>query len=483
MARTRFLIVALFVSGLAVLLSLACDDLVTETINTTIAGHPTAEFRLQSGYNDSGCVPFEVGFDDQSSGPITRWTWYFGDGDSVVNDTNPVHIYDSAGVYACTLKVEDTATDGIDVEVKSRFVVVGTVLADFSSADTVGCAGQSVYFQASGLGGVTSLRWDYGDGSFRVVNENLDSPVVRQYAAEGLYTVTLTATGDCGQKEITKTDYIRVVECPVAVIGLDADRGCIPFKVHFADTLSTVPAGEIIGTHSWDFGNGRTSNKAVDSVDFTTADTFVVRLAVSASNGGVDTAYDTVIGVAPTQAAFTALTPTTGCLIPNRQFQVKFQSQSVGEIDSLLWEFGDGDTSWNDPSPIHAYEEGFYSVILRAYGECGTDVVENEDFVVVSAPFQGEASFGIWENFSSSLVTSDTILADSNYTFFENAAPSAIKRRYWFFASETPQYTDSLVPLVFDDTSVHSITVNLSIANECDSLTATRTLTIIHPTP
>ena len=116
MVRTRFIVVALVISAIVLLYSYGCDELVTETIEITVAGHPQAEFQLAAGSNDSGCVPFEVEFRDQSVGPINKWTWYFGDGDSAVNDTNPSHVYDSAGVYNCTLRVQDTTTDGVDID-------------------------------------------------------------------------------------------------------------------------------------------------------------------------------------------------------------------------------------------------------------------------------------------------------------------------------------------------------------------------------
>lgn len=487
MARTKFLVFALLVSALALLLSLACDDLVTETIETTIAGHPIAEFGLASGQEfDSGCVPFEVAFRDLSSGPINKWTWAFGDGDSA-NDTNPTHTYDSAGLFTVALRVEDTTTGGVDTEVKKRYIKVGTVVADFVSEDTLACVGNPVEFQIDGAGGLTALTWHFGDDSILNVAANeLDSPVVHHYHAPGSYSVTISATGACGQKDFTKEDYIRVVQCPQAVIAVFQDRGCVPFKAHFADTLSVIPDGEVVSTRSWSFGNNFSSLKAIDSTTYNEADTFEVRLVLTATNGGYDTAYDTVIAIAATDAAFTTLSPTTGCLVPGRQFQVKFQDQSAGELDSLLWEFGDGDTAWNNPTPIHAYDEGYYSVILKAYGECGADSVTKQDLVLVSASFTGPAGFAIWDSVGG-LVLDDTTTAISSgnpYYMFDNSPPSAIKRWYWF-TTGIENDEDSLLRLFVDDTSsVDIVTAAMSVANECDSMTtAVKTLTVIHPEP
>ena len=126
-----------------------CDTLVTEITEITTAGHPTAEFGLDTNSVDSGCVPLTVTFIDKSSGPHNEWSWYFGDGDSS-NDTNPTHTYDSAGTYTVTLFIRNyegiDEEPGVDNEVKNRFIIVGTTINSFTASPTVGCQGMEVTF-------------------------------------------------------------------------------------------------------------------------------------------------------------------------------------------------------------------------------------------------------------------------------------------------------------------------------------------------
>jgi PKD repeat protein len=481
MARTRFILIALLISSVVLLYSWGCDDLVTETIQTTIAGHPEADFGLGAGYNDSGCAPYEIQFDDKSDGPINKWTWYFGDGDSVVNDTNPIHIYESPGIYNCTLKVEDTTTEGVDIEVKSRYIVVGTIVADFGVSDTVNCPNRTVSFQTTDLGGVSRLVWDFGDSTTRTVTQELDSPVVKQYDTTGVYTVKLTAIGDCGNQEYTKTDLVRITECPQAIITLDTNRGCVPLKIKFADTASVAPENEFVSEHQWTFGNGQTSTNAVDSVTYQTADTFVVTLKIKSSNGGTDSTSDTIVVVDTTVAAFTTLTPTAGCEVPSRQFQVKFQNESTGELDSFLWQFGDGDTSWNDPTPIHAYDPGRFSVSLTAWGECGADSIEEIDLVAVSSNLSSP-DFEIREDPGDILITNDTLVENQSYKFYDISTAAGAKRWLWSFGAGGTDESDSASFYTYNDTT-GDFSVRMTVYNDCDSLDIVKTITVLPETP
>jgi PKD repeat protein len=71
----------------------------------------------------------------------------------------------------------------------------------------------------------------------------------------------------------------------------------------------------------------------------------------------------------PPEANFTA-TPTSG----QAPLTVQFTDMSTGNIDSWLWDFGDGATS-RERYPFHTYSyEGTYTVTLTVEGPCGIDV-------------------------------------------------------------------------------------------------------------
>jgi len=69
----------------------------------------------------SGEKPLKVQFSDQSTGEITNWIWDFGDGNSS-NNQNPVHTFDSIGVFTVSLIVENF-TD-IDTLIQNNLITV-----------------------------------------------------------------------------------------------------------------------------------------------------------------------------------------------------------------------------------------------------------------------------------------------------------------------------------------------------------------------
>jgi chitodextrinase len=118
------------------------------------------------------------------------YLWTFGDGTTSV-EASPTHTYTLAGYYAITLKVNSPA--GYSDTSESEPVFVADKLeAAFSSAPELGL---SVFFDAKSSKNIVSAHWDFGDGT---TGEGLS--VSHAYAAEGLYTVTLSATGLLGDK-------------------------------------------------------------------------------------------------------------------------------------------------------------------------------------------------------------------------------------------------------------------------------------------
>lgn len=160
----------------------------------------------------SGCAPLNVGFTDQSTGPITSWAWNFGDGGTSTSQ-NPSHIYNAAGSYTVSLTVTSATCN--DVETKTAYITVSaTPTAQFVGTPTSGNSPLTVNFtnQSIPQSGTTSWSWNFGDGG----TSTAQNPS-HQYTAAGTYTVTLTATNACGSDQEVKTNYITVSSTPTNV--------------------------------------------------------------------------------------------------------------------------------------------------------------------------------------------------------------------------------------------------------------------------
>jgi len=86
---------------------------------------PTADFTCHPGM---GRPPLEVSFTDISApgdAPIVSWHWEFGD-DTTSDEQNPVHLYDSEGLYDVSLTV--TTAAGTDTKTIPHLVTVSNAL-------------------------------------------------------------------------------------------------------------------------------------------------------------------------------------------------------------------------------------------------------------------------------------------------------------------------------------------------------------------
>jgi PKD repeat protein len=148
---------------------------------------PTAGFTFNS-------TDLIVSFTDASSdsdGTIATWAWDFGD-DSNSSAPSPSHTYGAAGSYTVALTVTDNV-GGIDSTSQLVTVSAGggsaAPVANFSYV----CSGRDCDFTSSATAdaGISTLSWDFGDGSELMYDEPSPS---HSYSANGNYTVTLTVT-------------------------------------------------------------------------------------------------------------------------------------------------------------------------------------------------------------------------------------------------------------------------------------------------
>ncbi len=69
----------------------------------------------------SGDAPLTVNFTDQSTGPVTSWSWDFGDGNTSTAQ-NPSHVYNTAGTYTVALTVSSATCS--NTMTKTNYITV-----------------------------------------------------------------------------------------------------------------------------------------------------------------------------------------------------------------------------------------------------------------------------------------------------------------------------------------------------------------------
>ncbi|PCH98581.1 MAG: hypothetical protein COB85_01310 [Bacteroidetes bacterium] len=297
-----------------------------------------------------------------SSGNIIAWYWEFDDG-STSTLQNPTYSYSADGGYDVSLIV---LTDNGCVDTTLEALTIYPVpVAGVSAADE--CLNDPVTFTDATIinspGSVNSWTWDFGDG---FGTSNAQSPFYT-YATSGTYNVILTVTSvnNC----IDDTMFtVEVYPLPVAGFTADTLSGCEPLCVNFTDT-TTISSGTI-ASWDWDFGDGNTSTaqnsqncySAIDeSTSLITSVTLVATSSYQCSStltiGGMITVWPKPIGNFMAGPQPTTLLSSV----------IDFRDQSLGDVTSWTWDFGDSDTLFGIDSaaanPSHLYvDTGTYVV-------------------------------------------------------------------------------------------------------------------------
>ena len=107
------------------------------------------------------------------------------------------------------------------------------------------CLGSQTQFTISAAQNISSVIWDFGDGS---PTSNVTNPT-HQYAAPGDYLVSLTATGSNGT--VTKTKHVIISAIPVAAAAVAPQSVCgfagmlYDLTQHTTSLLGSQPASEV----------------------------------------------------------------------------------------------------------------------------------------------------------------------------------------------------------------------------------------------
>ncbi len=356
--------------------------------------------------------PLAVQFTNTSTGPVTGYTWDFGNS-TTSNEANPTVTYAAGGTYTATLTVSDM--NGITNSTSQTVTVSDPIDASFV-ATVVDGQPLAVQFTNTSTGPITGYAWDFGNST----TSNEANPVI-SYTAAGTYTVTLTISDANGVTDIT-SQTVTVSEPIVAGFVANPVDGQ-PLAVQFTNTST----GPITG-YTWDFGDGTTSNEANPVSSYTAAGTYTVTLTISDTNGVTDTTSQTVTVSEPIVAGFVA-NPVDG-----QPLAVQFTNTSTGSVTSYAWDFGDGNGS-NEANPTHTYAVGNTYTVTLTIGDVNGATQSTTQAVTVTEPLTA--------NFATAPIDGNLLGIQ-----FTNTSTGPIAGYAWDFgdgvgfSSETsPQYT------------------------------------------
>jgi len=294
----------------------------------------------------------EVTFVDSSSdsdGSVNAWSWDFGDGNTSTN-ANPVHNFAADGNYTVTLIVTD---DQGATNASSQTVSVtnssGTTTGGFTETNVSPANGEILSYTIDVPTGATSLEVDISGGTGNAdLAINFGSAPSRndndclQVGAGNTHSCTITnpsegtwfiiVRGAAASSGVELNAYWFAVAAGNITPTADFTFTSVDLETSFADSSSDSD-GTVV-SHSWDFGDGNTSNTQNPVHVYATAGTYSVSLTVTDDEGATDTSNQTVTvteGGTGTTGGFTE----TG-ISPARGENISYTIEVPTGADSLV---------------------------------------------------------------------------------------------------------------------------------------------------
>ncbi len=321
------------------------------------------------------CAHLPVNFNDLSTGTVTNWLWYFGDG-ATSTDKNPIHIYEDTGYFNVTLIVCNAGCcDSIKFV---NYIHINPPIAAFSSA--FNCSNPKIRTFTDASIGADEWNWDFGDGT----TSTQKSPV-HTYADTGSYTITLLVRNYTTGCEYTKTDNIRIIAEKANFTASDT-------VICKNNSVTFTPVGNNAAnlvSYEWLFGDGGTSGNANPLHIYTQAGIYTIQLIITDIFGCKDTLIKSLhIKVNGPTANFVPSVPGS-CLLSSITFNDNSVSDGTHPIATWIWNYGDGtiDTLTSPPFQ-HTYSgQGNYTIILKVIDNVGCiDSIIKTNAIIISKP-------------------------------------------------------------------------------------------------
>jgi gliding motility-associated-like protein len=282
-----------------------------------------------------------------SDGAITTYLWDFN-GDNVTDNvnTNPVHSYNTYGVYLTKLEVQ-TQYGCTHVISKSVYVNPKPV-AQFSVKNNIGCPDLCTEFTNSSTiakGSIVTHQWQFGDGTLPVYTQ---SPV--HCYRSGIYSVILKVVSDSGCiSTLTMPNIINAYPAPIA------DFNVTPEQVDINEPVVSVTSnasGASFTQYYLGDGSVYEKNNFTHSFNISEPQKIAIFQYVKNEYGCSDT-IARVIDIKPSYVIYipNAFTPNADGL--NDQFQAKghgihkFKMQIFDRWGHVIFESEDLNDAWD----------------------------------------------------------------------------------------------------------------------------------------
>ncbi|MCA0154470.1 PKD domain-containing protein [Winogradskyella vincentii] len=449
-----------------------------------------------------------VGNNSASDSCITSYDVDWGDGTSETNISFPItHTYAELGSFNMTFTgYGDTGCNATEtILVKNSSNPVGAIISPGNTVNL--CLPINELDFAIGSWGTnppdTTYFINYGDGTTAQYTQaeliaataNYDPnnpaladpfPIPHEYTESNcpvpFYTITLVISTSCGSTVLTAGPII-ILGQPEVDFEFESP-GCVNTEIQFTNTTTGGfgPNCTTIANHSWDFGDGTTSNLENPTHTYTAPGTYTVTLVEENFCGIADPVQyqicieddlvadftlDNTSGCIPFDVNATNTTDLTdSCGNETYLWEVVYTPDFCGTIAS--WNFTNG-TDENSENPSFQFNTaGSYQLTMTVTNTCG-DYTTTQTVEVKQPP-------------TSSLSTIPDFCGSASIdpvATVQTCAPSTETITYgWSFPGGTPATSDQLDPGTVTYATVGDYTVTFEITTSCGTSTVSETFSV-----
>lgn len=392
----------------------------------------------------TGCAPYAVNFSDASG--AASFLWDFGDG-ATSTAANPYHVYDAPGTYTVSLTYW-MPNGGCEQFIQNfqTFIIDGAYPGFTYTVSP--CPPYEVYFTDTSIN-ASSWQWSFGDGG----NSSLQNPS-HIYPGPGIYSVKLICTTPAGcNTTLTATNS-------VVINGLGAHGTSFT-------TDTVAPASVQFNANStnatwwlWTFGDGDSSTLENPLHVYQTLGPFTITLTIGNDSCQYTYVYPP-ISFGPNTGSGGGLgggvPPPPPRVYHCAPYTVSFTNPDPSAL-SILWVFGDGNTSTQD-NPTHAYTDSgaFVTTVYLYYAGGAVDSLQFNDSAFVVKPI-------------SDFTIAQTNLCNGVIVDVQANAPGSYYK--WDFGSGNIFNTATATYTYPNVNASYMISLNVKDTNNCSSFVA-----------
>jgi PKD repeat protein len=264
---------------------LGCIDSIEKYI--LVNPHPDIDFSINDSDQCKNGNSFIITNQSTIISGSTNYLYDFGDGTSSILNS-PTKTYNSEGNYS--IKLVGESDFGCKDSLSKNVYVRPNPQVDFSINDTSQCfnGNQFIFTNNTTIsGGSYNFSWTTDDTTF--INT---SPITYSYYDVDSYDVKLVALSDynCTDSVIKKV-YVRPE--PVANFNINDSNQCLSGNLFIFEDTSDIEYGSL--SYFWDYEIGDTSGTDSFGMQFSSVDTFIIKLLVTSNFGCKDSITKQVV--------------------------------------------------------------------------------------------------------------------------------------------------------------------------------------------